>query len=59
MNISPDILIKAYSSGIFPMADSADGQDISWIKPLKRGIIPLEKFHVPKSLKKIYSKGII
>ncbi|AGH16509.1 MAG: leucyl/phenylalanyl-tRNA--protein transferase [Candidatus Liberibacter asiaticus] len=52
MNIDPDSIIKAYSLGLFPMADSANSQDISWIKPLRRGIIPLETFHTPKRLKK-------
>lgn len=58
MNITPDILIKAYSLGIFPMANSDDSSEIAWIRPIKRGILPLENFHVPKSLKKIIRREI-
>ncbi|ONI58557.1 leucyl/phenylalanyl-tRNA--protein transferase [Candidatus Liberibacter solanacearum] len=58
VNITPDILIKAYSLGIFPMANSDDSSEIAWIRPIKRGILPLENFHVPKSLKKIIRREI-
>ncbi|WP_220456105.1 leucyl/phenylalanyl-tRNA--protein transferase [Candidatus Liberibacter sp.] len=44
--------MDAYSLGIFPMADSEDNLEFSWIRPIKRGIIPLENFRIPKSLKK-------
>lgn len=50
--ITPDILLKAYSIGIFPMAESADDPDLFWVEPPKRGIIPLNAFHIPGSLKK-------
>ncbi len=52
-NITPQLLLKAYSCGLFPMADSADDPDVFWVEPEMRGIIPLDDFHVPKSLKKI------
>ncbi|HMB48967.1 MAG TPA: leucyl/phenylalanyl-tRNA--protein transferase [Afifellaceae bacterium] len=50
--ITPDILLKAYASGIFPMADSADDPDIYWVEPALRGILPLEEFHLPRRLKR-------
>ncbi|WP_275790730.1 leucyl/phenylalanyl-tRNA--protein transferase [Pararhizobium gei] len=50
--ITPDLLLRAYSIGLFPMADSADDPDLFWVEPELRGVIPLDDFHVPKSLAK-------
>ncbi len=50
--ITPQMLLKAYACGIFPMADSADDPDLFWVEPEIRGIIPLDGLHVPRSLKK-------
>jgi leucyl/phenylalanyl-tRNA--protein transferase len=50
-------LLNIYCAGIFPMAHSADGPDIFWMDPEWRGIIPLDRFHVPASLKKVLKKG--
>ncbi|MCO5163402.1 MAG: leucyl/phenylalanyl-tRNA--protein transferase [Mesorhizobium sp.] len=51
--IPTDLLLKAYASGVFPMADSADDPEVFWVRPESRGIIPLDGFHVPKSLAKV------
>ena len=57
MNITPELLLSAYMQGIFPMAESADSDDVFWVDPDKRGIFPLDQFHVPKKLaKKIKSE---
>lgn len=48
--ITPEVLLKAYACGIFPMAESAEDQGLYWIEPERRGIIPLEGFHVPRRL---------
>lgn len=57
MNITPELLLSAYMQGIFPMAESADSDDVFWVDPDERGIFPLEQFHVPKKLaKKIKSE---
>lgn len=48
--ITPQILLKAYASGIFPMSDSAEDPGLYWIEPESRGIFPLETFHVPRRL---------
>lgn len=53
--LSPHILVKAYSAGLFPMADTVNGQ-ISWYKPDPRAIIPLDGFHLSRSLKKLIKK---
>jgi len=50
IDITPEVLLKAYACGIFPMAESADDPALYWIEPEKRGIIPLDKFHVPERL---------
>ncbi len=44
------LLLRAYSAGLFPMADTRDAQDIFWVEPRKRGVLPLEQFHLPRSL---------
>lgn len=51
-DITVDILLRAYSAGLFPMADSADDPELFWVEPEIRGIIPLNSFHVSKSLAK-------
>jgi leucyl/phenylalanyl-tRNA---protein transferase len=50
--ITPQVLLKAYSAGIFPMAESADDPALYWIEPDERGVIPLRGFHVSQSLRK-------
>ena len=52
MTITPDLLLRAYSVGIFPMAEDANHTDIFWVDPDMRGIIPLHNFHLPRSLRK-------
>jgi leucyl/phenylalanyl-tRNA---protein transferase len=50
--ITPQVLLKAYSCGIFPMAESADDPALYWIEPQMRGILPVEKAHFPRRLLK-------
>ena len=50
IDITPEVLLKAYSCGIFPMAESADDPALYWIESERRGIIPLDRFHVPDRL---------
>jgi leucyl/phenylalanyl-tRNA--protein transferase len=50
VEITPEVLLKAYACGIFPMAESADDPALYWIEPEMRGIIPLDAFHVPARL---------
>jgi leucyl/phenylalanyl-tRNA--protein transferase len=54
--ITPDILLRAYSIGLFPMAESADDPEIFWVEPELRGVLPLDHFHVSKSLAKTVRK---
>lgn len=50
--IPVDLLLRAYASGVFPMAESAEDSEVFWVQPEQRGIIPLDGFHVPHSLAK-------
>jgi leucyl/phenylalanyl-tRNA--protein transferase len=50
LDLTPEVLLKAYACGIFPMAENADDPALYWIEPEKRGIIPLETFHIPSRL---------
>jgi leucyl/phenylalanyl-tRNA---protein transferase len=52
IEITAEVLLKAYACGIFPMAESADDPALYWIEPDIRGIIPLEGFHIPARLKR-------
>lgn len=55
--IPTDLLLKAYASGVFPMAESAGDPEVFWVRPEMRGVIPLDAFHVPKSLRKVIRQG--
>jgi len=50
--IDPDLLLRAYSIGVFPMADSRGADDVYWVEPKKRGILPLDGFRLSRSLAK-------
>jgi leucyl/phenylalanyl-tRNA--protein transferase len=47
------LLIRAYSAGLFPMADTREAEDVFWVEPRRRGILPLDDFHLPRSLAKV------
>src|SRR5436853_7497794 len=55
--LSPEILLHAYAAGIFPMAESADDLELFWVDPKRRGIIPLDGFHVPRRLGRVLRQG--
>ena len=50
--ITPQILLKAYAAGIFPMAESAEDNALYWVEPEERGIFPLDGLHISRSLRK-------
>ncbi|AXS40279.1 leucyl/phenylalanyl-tRNA--protein transferase [Breoghania sp. L-A4] len=52
LEITPQVLLKAYACGIFPMAESADDPELFWIEPDLRGVLPLDAFHVPRRLRR-------
>jgi len=45
-----DLLLEVYRQGLFPMADHRDDAEVGWVDPLRRGILPLDRFHVPRRL---------
>jgi len=58
IEITPQVLLKAYACGIFPMAESADDPALYWIEPQQRGILPLDRVHVPRRLARTVRQGI-
>lgn len=57
IEITPQVLLKAYACGIFPMAESAHDNALYWIEPERRGILPLDRVHVPKRLARTIRQG--
>jgi leucyl/phenylalanyl-tRNA--protein transferase len=55
--IDPELLMLAYRSGIFPMADHRDDPEIFWVEPRKRAILPLDGFHLSRSLARTLRRG--
>jgi leucyl/phenylalanyl-tRNA--protein transferase len=50
VEITPEILLRAYAAGIFPMAEDAEDPSLFWVEPRARGIVPLDQVHVPRRL---------
>ena len=48
--LTPELLLRAYAAGIFPMAETADDPDVFWVDPEQRGVLPLDGFHLPRRL---------
>jgi leucyl/phenylalanyl-tRNA--protein transferase len=57
IEITPQVLLKAYACGIFPMAESADDPALYWIEPQSRGVLPLDEVHIPKRLARTIRSG--
>jgi leucyl/phenylalanyl-tRNA--protein transferase len=52
IELTPELIVRAYRAGIFPMAEDAASDDLFWVSPEERGILPLDSFHVSRSLRK-------
>jgi leucyl/phenylalanyl-tRNA---protein transferase len=57
MQLSPELILRAYARGIFPMAESATAQALYWFEPMRRGVLPLERFHASRSLIRSFRRG--
>ena len=57
LDLTPDMLLRAYAIGVFPMAEDREDPDLFWIDPRMRGIIPFEDFHVPRRLQRVIRKN--
>ena len=55
--LTPEILLRAYAEGLFPMAERRGDPTLYWVSPEKRGIIPLDTFHVPRRLARTVRSG--
>lgn len=50
--LDPDMLLRAYTIGVFPMADARDAESVYWVEPKRRAVLPLDRFHLSRSLRK-------
>jgi len=57
VRITPEILLRAYAAGVFPMSEGADDPGLFWVDPDIRGIMPLDAFHVPRRLARTVRQG--
>ena len=55
--LDPRLLLQGYAAGIFPMADSREASELFWVEPRSRAIIPLDKFHLSRSLRRTLRSG--
>ena len=55
--ITPELLLQAYAAGIFPMAESREDPTLHWVDPRRRGIFPLDGFHISRSLRRRLLSG--
>jgi leucyl/phenylalanyl-tRNA---protein transferase len=55
--LDPRLLLQGYATGIFPMADSRDANELFWVEPRNRAIIPLNRFHISRSLRRTLHTG--
>ena len=58
LQVTPEVLLKAYACGMFPMAESADDPGMFWVEPELRGIQPLDTFHVPRRLARTIRQNV-
>ena len=58
LQLTPEILVRAYAAGVFPMAESADDPELFWVDPRRRGILPLDAFHVARRLRRVVRRRI-
>lgn len=56
--LTPDMLLRAYAYGIFPMAEGRSDPAVHWIEPERRGIIPIDRCHVPRRLRRTVRKAV-
>ncbi len=55
--ITPELLMRAYAMGVFPMSEHRNDPEVFWVDPKRRGVLPIEKFHISRSLAKHIRKG--
>lgn len=55
--LTPELLLHAYAAGVFPMAESSEATELLWFDPQMRGVLPLDRFHVPRRLRRTVRQG--
>ena len=55
--LDPRLLLQGYATGIFPMADSREADELFWVEPRNRAIIPIERFHLSRTLRRTLRSG--
>ncbi len=55
--ITPDLMLRAYRAGLFPMAETRRGDRLYWLDPEQRGVLPLGSFHLPRRLRRTVLAG--
>ena len=58
VDLTPQLLLQAYAEGLFPMAEDAASEELYWFDPDRRGILPLDRFHVPRRLRRTIRQGV-
>ena len=56
-DVTPDLMLRAYRAGLFPMAETRRGDRLYWLDPEQRGILPLDHFHIPRRLRRTVANG--
>lgn len=57
MQLTPDLLLRAYALGVFPMAESRQAEELHWVDPELRGVLPLDAVHLPRKLRRRVRRG--
>jgi leucyl/phenylalanyl-tRNA--protein transferase len=57
-DVTPELMLRAYRAGLFPMAETRRGDRLYWLDPEQRGILPLESFHLPRRLRRTVLSGL-
>jgi leucyl/phenylalanyl-tRNA--protein transferase len=57
IEITPELMLRAYRHGLFPMAETRHGERLYWLDPEKRGVLPLDGFHLPRRLRRTVLSG--
>jgi leucyl/phenylalanyl-tRNA--protein transferase len=57
VEVTADLVLRAYRHGLFPMAEGRSGDKLFWLDPVKRGVLPLEQFHLPRRLLRTVLSG--
>ena len=57
-DIDPDLLLRAYAIGVFPMSDGRDADEVFWVEPRRRAVIPIHGFRLSRSLRKTIRSGV-